>query len=226
VNLDAALRQLGSELEFPAEPQVAARVAARISARRRRRPWLVALAAAAVALAVALAVPPARSALLRFFGLKGATIERVEERPVFEPETRRKLGVPVTLAEARRRAGFELLLPDGPAQVFYDASIPAVTFHFLDRGADLTEFRGEATPYVQKSAGPGTTVEPIQVNGRPGFWLEGERHRVVFRDARGRVLESRAAGNVLLWEQGELTLRLEGARTKAEALRIAGTLRP
>jgi hypothetical protein len=187
VNLEAALRQLGSELEFPSEPQVAGRVAARIAARRRRRPWLLALAAAVVAIAVALAVPPARSALLRFFGLKGATIERIEERPVFQQHSNRKLGRPVTLAEARERAGFEILAPERAVRVFYDADIPAVTFDLS--GMLLTEFRGEGTPYVQKSAGPGTEIEFTSVNGGPGYWLEGER-------------------------------------TKAEALRIAGTLRP
>lgn len=225
MNLEAALRQVGAELEFPPEPQVAGRVAARLSARRRtRRPWLIALAAAVLAVAVAFAVPPARSALLRFFGIQGATIERVAERPVFTQQTNRKLGVPVTLEEARRRAPFPLLVPDGAARVFYDADIPAVTFDLS--GRLLTEFRGASTPYVEKSAGPGTAIEQTSVHGWFGYWLEGERHRVVFRDARGRVLESRAAGNVLLWEQSGLTLRLEGARTKAEALRTAGTLRP
>lgn len=223
MNLEAALRQLGAELEFPPEPQVASRVAARIATRRRRRPWLVALVAAGVAVAVALAVPPARSALLRFFGLKGATIERVEERPVFQQESNRKLGRPVSLAEARQRVDFVPLVPGRFARVFYDADIPALTFDLS--GVLLTEFRGEATPYVQKFAGPGTDIEPTSVNGSLGYWLAGERHRVVFRDRLGRVLESRAAGNVLLWEQGAVTLRLEGAPTKAEALRIAGTLR-
>ncbi len=148
----------------------------------------------------------------------------MEERPVFEMQTNRKLGRPVTLAEARERAPFDVLAPPRFARAFYDADIPAVTFDLS--GVLLTEFRGEATPYVEKSAGPGTEIEPTTVNGGPGYWLEGERHRVIFRDARGRVLESRAAGNVLLWEQGQVTLRLEGAPTKAEALRIAGTLRP
>jgi hypothetical protein len=222
VNLEAALRQLGNELEFPPEPQVAARVAARLGARRRRRPWLLALAAAAVAVAVAFAVPPARSALLRFFGLKGATIERIDEPPVFQQRSNRKLGRPVTLEQARELARFELLVPDRQVRVFYDADIPAVTFDLA--GMLLTEFVGEATPFVQKSAGPGTGIEFTPVNGGNGYWLSGARHRVVFRDARGRILQSRAAGNVLLWEQGAVTLRLEGAPTKAEALRIAGTL--
>jgi hypothetical protein len=32
-------------------------------------------------------------------------------------------------------------------------------------------------------------------------------------------------GNVLLWTRGELTLRLEGRLSKAQALRIARTIR-
>jgi hypothetical protein len=233
--LEVALRELGRDVAFPATPDLATTVGRRLrdepAVRLRRlrlpRPLAIALAVVALALAVALAVPPARSALLRFFGIRGATIERVERRPTFDMTTNRRLGIPVTLDQARTLVPFEILVPQagGLDVVTYDANIPAVTFSSSERRLLLTEFRGETTPYVQKAAGPGTRIEPVDVNRGAGFWLAGDRHRFVFADASGRVLESRAAGNVLLWEQGELTLRLEGARTKAEALRIAGTLR-
>lgn len=224
MNIEAALREL--EVAFPPEPEVAARVAARLRRPRwRRRPWTLALAAAVAALAVAFAVPPARSAILELLGLRGVTIERVPEQPVFDQQTGRRLGMPTTLAEAARRAPFELLVPSGYGEVLYDPDIPAVTFAWNDRRLFLTEFRGETIPFIEKFTGPGTSVEPVRVNGGPGYWITGEVHSVVFRTEDGTVLESRAAGNVLLWEQGGITLRLEGARTKAEALRTAGTLR-
>jgi hypothetical protein len=235
--LEQALRELGREVVFPPTPELALVVGDRLRRERqpaprlafRRRTLVIALAALALAVAAAFAIPPARSAILDFFGLRGVTIERVEERPVFDPATGRSLGVPVTLAEAARAAAFTPLVPrEDDVRVTLDRRIPggAVSFTWNARRLVLTEFRGETTPFVEKSAGPGTAIEFVPVGGRPGFWLTGERHRVVFRDARGRILESRAAGNVLLWERGELTLRLEGARTKAEALAIAGTLRP
>lgn len=233
-NVERALLELGREIEFPPTPHLAAAVAERLRvgprpARRLgllRRPLVVALAALALAVGAAFAIPPARSAILELFGLRGVTIERVERRPVFDPETGRRLGVPVSLDEARRLAAFTPLAPrEDDVRVTLDRRIPAVSFSWNDRRLVLTQFRGEATPFVEKSAGPGTRIEFVPVGDSPGYWLTGERHRVVFRDARGRILESRAAGNVLLWERGGVTLRLEGARTKAEALAIAGTLR-
>jgi hypothetical protein len=232
--LEQALRAIGRDIAYPSTPQLAVVVGERIRAepRRARFAWLrsrrllVALAVLVLAVTAALAIPPARSALLRFFGLKGATIERVERRPVVDEITGRRLGVEVSLEEARAAVPFRLLAPaQEDVEVFLDRVIGAVTFRWDDRRLFLTEFRGETTPYVRKSAGPGTRIEFVEVSGGPGYWLAGEPHVVVFRDARGFVREARVAGNVLLWERGELTLRLEGAASKEEALRIAGTLR-
>ena len=64
----------------------------------------------------------------------------------------------------------------------------------------------------------------MTVNGEPGVWLE-EPHLVFFEDLRGRVRQStgRLAGKTLLWQHGDVTLRLEGDLSKEEALRIART---
>jgi hypothetical protein len=44
-----------------------------------------------------------------------------------------------------------------------------------------------------------------------------------FRDREGNFREStaRLAGKTLLWQQGDVTLRLEGELSKQQALRIA-----
>ena len=64
----------------------------------------------------------------------------------------------------------------------------------------------------------------MTVNGQPGAWIE-EPHVVFFEDRRGRMRQStgRLAGKTLLWQHGEVTLRLEGDLSKEEALRIART---
>ncbi len=50
---------------------------------------------------------------------------------------------------------------------------------------------------------------------------------IVYRDREGMVREEpRTAGNVLLWDRGGVTYRLEGAATQRRALEILGTLRP
>jgi hypothetical protein len=156
------------------------------------------------------------------------------------------LGTPVSLNEARSRAGFRVLaptLPDyaRPDLVLYRPFPPGgqVALVYLPRsglpeshntgvGLLLTEFRGSIErPFVEKGLGPGTRLEQVSVSGGSGFWIAGELHVFIYRDAGGDVRdeERRLAGNVLLWEQGGLTLRIEGEVSKDEALRIAASMR-
>lgn len=233
--LERALRDLGGDVEFPREPDLVAAVGRRLRAEpapRRRpsfagRPLALGLAVLAVAVAAALAVPQTRAAILDLLGIGGATIERVETLPPAEERGLDVPGRPVSLAEARRAAAFELREPEGYDAVYLDRSFRGGLVSFVDRGDGLvlTQFRGEATPYIQKSAGPGTRIEQVRVDdGSIGYWLAGRRHAVVFADDAGNVRERRAAGNVLLWEQGSITYRLEGARTLAQALAVVESL--
>ncbi|HZR98624.1 MAG TPA: hypothetical protein VFE37_07960 [Chloroflexota bacterium] len=105
-------------------------------------------------------------------------------------------------------------------------------------GLLLTEFRGDLLPppgtYGKglapdsgKGLGPGTQLEELSVNGGRGYWIEGWQHLYFYRDPAGQVRQgtTRLVGNVLLWEQGDLTLRLEAGISRAEALRIAASVR-
>lgn len=94
----------------------------------------------------------------------------------------------------------------------------------------LTEFRGGLAPeLIGKLAGGGTRVETVTVaGGAPGIFLSGGPHAVFYRDPNGEIREEtlRLAGNTLLWQRGELLLRLESALSRAEALRVARSVRP
>ena len=79
--LERALVALGNELEFPPTPDFWPRVGERLQRRRWVRPLVFAVALGALALGVALAVPPARSAILRFFHLGSATVQQVATLP-------------------------------------------------------------------------------------------------------------------------------------------------
>jgi hypothetical protein len=70
-------------------------------------------------------------------------------------------------------------------------------------------------------------LESIVVNGGMGYWIEGQPHLFIYRDARGEIRDEilRLAGNTLLWEQGGLTLRLEASIPRETALRIANSVR-
>jgi hypothetical protein len=253
--LETRLVALGRELDWPEPPNLVPLVRARLAPEPPRRPLfrrklVLALAAVAVAFGAALAVPQSRAAILEFFGLRGVRIERTPEPPVVPPATGAEtpeppgalpatganlgLGVPTTLAEARRRVDYEVVAPDEalvgpPREVWFnsapgDGQVALVYWRKDDPPTILfTQFRASSAEFIEKLAGPETTIEPVDVNGEPGFWLAGEPHAFFYRGPDGEVREEtfRLAGNVLLWEGGELTLRLEGAPTKAEALRIA-----
>jgi phosphomannomutase len=102
------LRALAAYVDFPAERDLAPAVRARLAARRpRRRALVLVLAALLVALAVAFSVPPARSAILHFFHLRGASIELVDRLPEVRGTAPLDLGAPISLGDAAQTAGFE-----------------------------------------------------------------------------------------------------------------------
>lgn len=217
--LDGALRELGRQIEFPATPDIASSIRGRLERPRRwLRPVAIALAVLVVAIGAAFAVPPARTAILDWLGLRHVSIVRVDDLPPTSPIVRLDLGREVTLAQAPLGT---LVPEDKPDKVFVDDGTVSLLWGDPERPRLLlTELQGQA--FIEKLIQPDTRVEPVTVNGRPGAWLE-EPHVVMFRDSNGRLRDdsARLAGKTLLWEHGELTLRLEGDLTKEEALRIA-----
>jgi hypothetical protein len=214
--LEHALVALGRELELPPAPDLVPAVRARLEPRRSRRPLVLALAAAAlVALVAALAVPQARSTILRFFHLGGVTIERVETLPpAQERPLTQGLGPRVSVEDASTVADFRPLLPPGIDHVYVNEGAILVLLQAHDRPVLLTEFRGGM--YMKKILGGQTRIEEVRVGRDYGLWVAGARH--VFRMPSQAP---RMAGNVLLWTHGDITLRLEGRLTKAEAVRLA-----
>ena len=232
--LERRLVALGGELELPPEPDLAAAVAARLEERGRRPfPWrAVALAAAvlAVAIGAAFAVPQARTTILRWFHLRGVTVERVETLPrAVERSQTEGLGQPYSLVEAERLVGFDLALPPfsggRPSRVYVlDAQLASVVVRAHDRTVLLSEFRSSDVDFLKKVTAAETRVEPVQIDGEPGLWVEGGTHVLVYPGST-EPPATLIHGNVLLWVHGNLTLRLEGKLTKAQALRLAREIR-
>jgi len=234
--LEQQLRRLGAAVAFPDEPDVAGGVAERlrtgVAPRRRVGSLAIGLAAAAAAAVAVLAVPPARSAILDLLGIGGATIERVETQPRAPSGADLALGEAVDPDNVRGKVSFHVLRPEVAARVYLDRSVPGgkVSFVWAESGRRvlLSEFEGEQLPLVGKAVGPATRVEDVDVRGRPGVWLEGAAHEVVWRDRFGRVRTEtrRLAGNVLLWDSSaDVTFRLEGVPERARALAVARSLR-
>jgi hypothetical protein len=93
-------------------------------------------------------------------------------------------------------------------------------------GLLLTAFPGSVPGVFGKGIPPGTSLEELQVDAGHGYWLEGDPHVFFYLDARGqgRTETTRLAANVLIWEQGQLTLRLESVLPKQTALTIAASI--
>src|SRR5829696_4717943 len=215
-----------------------------------RRLAVAGLAAVLLAAAVLVASPGTREAVARRLGLRGIGVELGGPPPptvTTVPGARLDLGLGerVTLGEARRRAAFPVLVPtaagfDRPDAVFVNGAVPPggrvdlvyrarpglPASSFTDAGLLITEFRGQPEPeFLKKVTGAGM-VQVVTVGGEPGYFFSGEPHFFSYRDTAGQFREERTrlAGNTLIWQRGDLTLRLEGDLPLAEAVRIAESM--
>lgn len=220
MNLEHELRAL--PIAFPDEPDLAPGVLARIE-RPARRWWLVpALVALAVAGAL-FAIPQTRAAILDLFRIGGVEVRRVETQPR-APVRPAALGRAVSLATARSNVDFPLLAPRDPFTAYVDG--PMVNLRW--KRYVLTQWRGEQLPYAQKQVGPRSQTVGVEVRGATGLWITGARHEIIYRNPVTDQIEAksrRLAGNVLIWEDGGVTYRLEGAKTVADARAVARNLR-
>jgi hypothetical protein len=216
-----------------------------------RRVAVAALALIVLATGIVVATPGAREAVARRLGIPGVAIHLGEPAPTTAPPTGTSapaspnlaLGRRVTLEEARRAVSFGLLVPSAagfrrPDAVYLSRDVPGgrVDFvyrprpglpasRFTDAGLLITQFRAE--PMVEKFAKTTTELERVTVAGEVGYWFAGGAHAFGYLDRNGIMREetSRLAGSTLVWSHHRLTLRLEGQVTKAEALRIATSMR-
>jgi hypothetical protein len=231
--LERALVAVGQDLELPPQPDLVAGVRGRLE-RRRLFGWrAVAFAAALVAVAfgIAMAVPPARSAILRFFHVGAATVERVDTLP---PARQRPLaaglGPPLARRPAELRAHLRIKLPEieGPKPTRYYAQpgLIATLLSYRNRPVLLAEMRDDQVALLKKFTTPSSTVEPVEL-GRNGLWVEGS-HVLTwqFGLANMRQIRTRLAGNVLIWLDGNTTYRLEGKLGKSQMLELARRITP
>ena len=194
--------------------------------------------------------PEARNAIADRLGLQGVQIRWVGEAPTPVPSpvgAPLLLGRPVSLEQAQAAADFPVRVPaaagfDAPQEIYlldqeqgamvsyvYPAGPELPPSNETGVGALLTQFKGEADrDLIEKGllneGAPDTHLEAVTVGGESGFWISGAPHTyfVVCYDAgECRQERYRLAGNVLIWEQDGVTLRLESALPREDALEIA-----
>jgi hypothetical protein len=233
--LEQRLLALGAALESPPAPDLVPAVSARLAPRRRRRfapPPRRALALAFALLLLgaggAMAITPVRHAVLDLFDLRGAKVERVPRLPPAPPgaSTPLPLGRRIPVATARHAASFRALLPPRVSAAYLGTQPDGGRITLVTGRLNIVEFRGRVSPYVVKLAGPSTRVRPLRVNGGRGVFISGAPHQVIFEDVHGQAQpdDIHLAGDVLLWQQHNLIVRIEGARSLREARAVARSL--
>ena len=248
--LETRLRALAEEAVWPATPDLAAAVAAaprpgRNALGRRpaaRRTLAVLLAALLLVPAAAVAFPGARDDVLEWLGLREVEIRRVPAPPAgTRPELEADLGREVTLAQARRDAGFAATIPAAlgrPDRVrvtgqrislIYAPRDDLPSLREIDAGLILTQSRGGIPGVLlQKLLLGGTRVERVDVRGRRGAFISGGEHAYLYETPGGQVREDRPllAGPTLVWTGRGRVYRLEAAVQRAKALQIARSVVP
>jgi hypothetical protein len=247
--LERSLRLLGDAVAFPEAPDVSEAVQRRLEGLRperrgpHRRTLALAFAVVALAIGAAMAVPPARTAILEFLGLRGATVQRVDSLPtVTEPDSQAPgsqllLGEPLPAADERLLVPAMLGTPDAAYAAEEDYGLRLTLVYgpgdgvprsqYTGVGILVTEFDGAIdTRYLDKMVDADTSVEQLTVGGNRALWLEGGPHFVVFRTESGEIGEDvgRLAGNTLLVEHDGMLVRIEGQIDRARAIEIAESL--
>src|SRR5262249_37918964 len=130
-----------------------------------------------------------------------------------------------TLDDARRRVSYHVLTSSllGPPDEVHVRG-DQVAFVYPDK---LVLMQTEGM-FFTKEVGSRTHVEQFGIGGQPAVWITGAPHFFAYIGGHGgevRPINLYLAGNTLLWQRGNLTIRVEGKLTRAQALRIALSLR-
>jgi hypothetical protein len=220
-----------------------------------RRRWALAVAVMLILLlSVSLAVPPVRAQILEFLQIGGIRIFLRQPTPTSTPTSQvgtlseitptplptlqtypsiEHLSGETTLDAAQEAVDFPIPLPSYPPDLgppdrvfLQDLESPSVLLVWMDPvepgqiRLDLLILGSGA--FAGKSRPP--IIEHTQVNGRPAVWTSGPH----FLNLGGRTYKNVPLvvdGNVLIWEQGAITYRLETDLSMQESVRIAESLR-
>jgi hypothetical protein len=222
--LERTLTRLGRELEYPPTPDLATAVVGRLRAggaaapaeerprvRRRllvppgglRRALVLALVATLLlAGTVVAAVPSVRDAVLEFFGLQGATVERTTTLPTPPAERPLDLGRRTSLAAASDRLAFVPLLPADPGEP------DAVYTSGATRGGELA-LAYRPRPGLPRASTTGLRL-PRAPTTRPGLpRVSTTRLGLLVTEFRGDF-------------HPDFVGKLAGPRTRIERLRVDG----
>jgi hypothetical protein len=244
---ETAVQDRARQFAYPPTPDIAGSVRARLnpSARGKFQRGLRLALTVLLALAIAtLAVPQTRAFVLKvlrigavriIFGEPTATVIAAPQSTSIPTASLADFSGETTLADAANQLGAPILLPGYPPELGAPDHVYAQQFggtvvtlvwmkpdnpDLVDLALQILDNQIVATklyPYEDSNQ------QLTRVNGRSAVWLT-DVHEIYFFKANERVTR-RVDKNVLIWQVGRLTYRLEtdlaldGARRIAESLR-------
>ena len=236
-HLDAALRDLATEIDFPATPDLRGVVAADLGRLPERRPWRWTFARSLVFAALALALLAA-AAVLIIPGLRITTVPSLPTAsvPADPLATRLALGERVPLQTVTAAVPSALGEPD---EVYSSRAGEVISTVYAARdGLPAPDDTGIGL-LVQRIHGSldrerieklvlefGVTVTPVEVAGVYGFWIEGPPHLVRYSGPAGqeRSEMTRLAGDTLVWQRDDVLYRIESGLGLDATRRIAESI--
>jgi hypothetical protein len=215
---------------FPSTPPIAERARGRLPPRPDPVRRLTGRAAAIAFAALVVAGGAVAATLLDV--VPGVRLSHVERLPSSVLARPLDAGRPTTLARAKRLVPFTLLLPPQLAErpryfLGRDPAGKPVFTAVYGSGLVLTEWTSGPVLFDKLLTYEGRT-EYVDVAGAPGIWIEGPEHAVFYLGRTGleRRIGGRLAGNVLVWQRGTRSYRLEADVGRDRALELATSLAP
>jgi hypothetical protein len=248
--IENRLRGTASEFYYPPIPDISRQVLPRLKPAPLKPQLCVHKQAGALivlffVMTALLATPPVRAQILDFLRVGVVKILQVPpgETPVASSEMHPSPAVLIPslqsiagetdLQTAQKRVPFHIRLPGYPADLgepdyvfLQDMAGPLVVLVWMDsqeteRVQHSLHIVGQGSYAIAKFMP--STIETTEVKGMPAAWAEGPYVLMMKNGSQEnfRLIE----GHVLIWEEGELTYRLETDLPLEEAVRIAESLR-
>ncbi|HMK07487.1 MAG TPA: hypothetical protein VK449_00485 [Anaerolineales bacterium] len=243
------LREIAAATAYPVTPELWPGLQRSLTGGVRRRPaarlaWMTAVLALLLVVlgAVLFSVPTARAALYRVLRIGAVQIFVEPATPTAARPTPQATPVPTptpdlrppfdlkgrtTLEDARQALGPAFRIPNlgEPDLIFLQQGEgPLAVLVWLDPSAPD---RARWALYILGAGvfadkGAMHLVEQTQVGSSPALWMTGP-HILQLRNGQS-TMRSLVTGNVLIWQQGEASYRLETSGTLEEAVRVAESL--
>ncbi|MEV0227878.1 hypothetical protein [Nonomuraea sp. NPDC050786] len=195
--------------------------------RGRRARWKIITAVVLVVVAITAATPQGRAAVVRILRFAGIELRIGETIPPPVTTTAPMPGehtVPPDQARGQVKFQVKTVKALGDPKSVTVADNGRVVSMFWPNGVRLDQFDGSLDPVFFKKLGP-PWPDYAKVGPYEAWWVPGKHPLGYILRQDGTEVPLRQAGPTLIWQQHAVNYRLEGLKTKEEAIRIATSLR-